>query len=58
MGKGVLGCAQEGAFLHCVVLLDSRDDHLGWSRQAYHLCTDFQDVNKRILVDGYPALDL
>ena len=37
MRKGIMAHAEEGAFLHCVVLVNSMDDRLGQSRQAYRL---------------------
>ena len=56
--KGVLGVAEPGAFLHCVVLVGGREDQPAHSGQAYRLCTDFREVNRRTVIDGYPALNL
>ena len=58
--KGILVHGKEGIFLHHVVLVSSRDECPGQPGQTYCvcLCTDFQDVNKRTLVEGYPAPDL
>ena len=37
----VLAHAEEGAILHCVVLVSGRDDSPGQSGQVYRLCMDF-----------------
>ena len=56
--KGVLGVTEPGAFLHCVVLIDGRKDQPAQSGQAYLLCTNFREVNRRTVIDGYPAANL
>ena len=53
MHRGVLARAKEGVFFHCVMLVNGTNDGPGQSGQAYCLPTDFQDVNKCTLVDGY-----
>ena len=56
--KGMLGVAETGAFLHQVILVGGREDQPAQSGQAYRLCTDFREVNRRTVVDGYPAPNL
>ena len=56
--KGVITPAEEGAYLHRIVLVAGRDDRPGQSGQQFRMCTDFRAVNRRTKEEPFPSPDL